>query len=82
MVGFVVIGPIRDLGSKQPWTLSHKYMKNSIPLGKVPHSSIGGFSLYLIPALSFFFCSCIFKLRVWLQGRWVAPDLAPLVNLV
>ena len=43
MVGFVVTGPIRDLGSKQPWTLSHKYKKSLSPLDKVPHSSIGGF---------------------------------------
>ena len=43
MVGYVVSGPIRDLGSKQPWTLSHKYKKSLSPWGKVPHSSIGGF---------------------------------------
>ena len=60
MVGFGVIELIRDLGSKQPWTLSHEYKKSLSPLGKVPHSSIGGFSLYLIPALSFHCCSCIF----------------------
>ena len=59
MVGFVVTRPIRDLGSKQPWTLSHKYKKSLSPLDKVPHSSIGGFSLYLIHALSFRFYSCI-----------------------
>ena len=56
MVGFVVTEPIRDLGSKQPWTLSHKYNKSLSPLGKLPHSSIGGFSLYL-NALSLCFCS-------------------------
>ena len=43
MVGFVLTGLIRDLGSKQPCTLSHKYKKSLSPLGKVPLSSIGGF---------------------------------------
>ena len=61
MVGFVVTGPIRNLGSKQPWTLSNKYKKSLSPLGKIPHSSIGGFSLYLILALSFRFCFYIFN---------------------
>ena len=43
MVGFVVTGPIRDLGSKHPWILFHKYKKSLSPLAKVPHSSMGIF---------------------------------------
>ena len=56
MVGFVVTGPIRALGSNK-----NKNKKSLSPLGKVPHSSIGVFSLYLSHVLSFCFCSCIFN---------------------
>ena len=64
MVGFVVIGPIRDLGSKQPWTLSHKYKKSLSPLGQSTSLLHRGFfslhhSCFKLPLLLLYFAQCI-----------------------
>ena len=79
-------------GSQQPGTISYKFKKRLRPLGKVHESFIGGvLSTSFILQASIFarvFSICVdklsgvLKIRVWLWAQWVAPNLAPLVNLV
>jgi hypothetical protein len=54
------LGRLGFWGSNRSGTPSHKYKKSLSPLGKVPHSFIRVF-LYLVPTLSFHFCSCNFN---------------------